>query len=137
MTTVAVPTSSRPALRLPVLIALGVAFWFLAAMAFRFLGPFVLVPGSTTLPLVFILTVPIAWAFVWAGITLGGARGAAVLPAVVVMSFTAMLLDGLALTFFPALYGLPTASLLIVAALLLWGVGLILVIAYIWPQRTD
>ena len=59
------------------------------------------------------------------------------MPAVVIMSFTAMLLDGLALTFFPGLYGLPPASLLVVAALLLWGVGLIQVVAYVWPRRVE
>ena len=137
MTTVPLTAPTRPAVRLPRLIVLGVVFWFLAAMAFRALGPSVLAPDNAALPLIFVLAVPIAWAFVWVGITLGGAKGAAVLPAVVIMSFTAMLLDGLALTFFPGLYGLPPASLLVVAALLLWGVGLIQVIAYWWPRGTE
>lgn len=135
--TTAASSPPRPVLRLPLLVALGIALWFLAAMAFRFLGPFVLVPGSAALPLVFALFVPVAWALLWLGVTLGGARGAAVLPAAVVMSFTAMLLDGLALTFFPALYGLPTDRLLLVAASLLWGVAWILLLAFVRGRRAE
>ncbi|WP_102127142.1 DUF5367 family protein [Deinococcus planocerae] len=137
MTTAPLSSPPRPALRLPVLVALGAALWFLAAMMIRFLGPSVFVQGSAALPLVFVLSLPVAWAFLWVGLTLSGARGAAVLPAVVVMSFTAMLLDGLALTFFPALYGLPPASLLLAAAWLLWGVALTQVIAFVWPRRAQ
>lgn len=134
MTTV--PTSSsRSTIRVPVFVALGAFFWFLAAMAFRFLGPAVLAPGTAVVPLIFALGVPIAWAFVWAGTTAIGVRGAAVMSAVVIMSATALILDGLALTFFPSLYGLPTASLLLVGAFLMWGVGLILVIAFVQTRR--
>jgi hypothetical protein len=122
----------RPTLRLPVLVAIGVFFWLLAAMMIRFLGPTVLVPGSLLLPVAFALGLPIAWAFVWAGTFLAGARGAAVLPAMVVMSFTAMLLDGIALTWFPALYG-PTYAL--GGAYILWGLGLIQFIAFVQTQR--
>lgn len=135
MTTVAIPSLSRPPLRLPVFVALGIGFWFLAATMIRVLGPTVFVPGSAALPLVFALSVPIAWVFVRVGTLLGGAREAAVLPAVVVMTSTAMLLDGLAMTFFPALYGLPHAQLLLGAAWLLWGVGLCQTIAFVQARR--
>lgn len=137
MTTVVVPTPSRHALRVPLLVALGAIFWFLAALVIRFLGPGVFAPGSAVLLLVFALAVPIAWGFVWLGTAIAGARGAAVVPAVAIMAATAMLLDGVALTWFPALYGLPPASLVIVGACLLWGVGWCLVIAFLWGRRTD
>lgn len=135
MTTTA-STPSRPAVRLPVFVALGVVLWFVAALMFRLVGPTLLSPGNPALPLVFALSIPVAWAFLWVGTTAIGVRGAAVLPAVVVLSFTAMFLDGLALTFFPALYGLPPASLLIVAALLLWGVAWIQLLAFVQSRRT-
>ncbi|BDP40843.1 hypothetical protein DAETH_08120 [Deinococcus aetherius] len=133
--TTATVSPSRPALRLPLLVALGVALWFLAAMMFRVLGPFVLVPGNAALPLVFALFIPVAWAFLRVGVTLGGAGGSAILPAAVVMSLTAMLLDSLALTFFPAIYGLPPAQLFLVATSLLWGVAWILLIAFVQARR--
>lgn len=129
MTTV--PTASRAAPRVSVLVALGVFFWFVAAMAFRLLGERVFSLDSPWVPLLFASAVPVAWAFVEAGKRLSGARGGALMPAVSVMSATAMLLDALALVFVPALYGMPVASLLLVAAYLLWGVGLILFIAYL------
>lgn len=135
MTAVPTPTISRLALRVPLLVALGAIFWLLAALVIRFLGPSVFAPGSAVLFLVFLLAIPIAWGFVWVGTTLAGARGAAVMPAVGIMSATAMLLDGVALTWFPVLYGLPPASLVIVGACLLWGVGWILAIAYLWNHR--
>lgn len=137
MTAVATPTLSRLALRVPLLIALGAIFWLLAALAIRFLGPSVFAPDSAVLFLVFLLAIPIAWGFVWVGTTLAGARGAAVIPAVAIMTATAMLLDGVALTWFPILYGLPSASLVIVGALLLWGMGWILAIAYLWNRRSE
>lgn len=137
MTTAAASSPSRPALRLPVLVALGVALWFLAALMFRVLGPVVLVPGSVLLPLVFALFIPVAWVFLWVGVALARVRGAAVLPAAAVMSAVAMLLDALALTFLPALYGLPTAGLLLVAAVLLWGVAWILLFAFVQSRRAE
>lgn len=137
MTTAAVSSPSRPGLRLPVLVALGIALWLLAAMMFRVLGPVVLVPGSAALPLVFALFIPVAWVFLWVGMTLARVRGAAVLPAAALMSAVAMLLDALALTFFPAIYGLPTAGLLLVAAALLWGVAWILLFAFVQARRAE
>jgi hypothetical protein len=50
------------------------------------------------------------------------ARSAMVLPVLVLQSFVAMLLDGLALTFFPALYGPTHAS---GGAWILWGLSII------------
>lgn len=53
-------SSSPSTLRLPWLIALGIAFWFLAAMMVRFIGPFVFIEGSVTLVLTFVFSIPIA-----------------------------------------------------------------------------
>lgn len=135
MTTVAAPSPSLAADRLPLFVVLGVVLWFVAAMMFRVLGPALLIPGSAALPLVFAGSIPLAWVFLRIGVTLGRVPGAATLLAAAVMSAMAMFLDALALTFFPSLYGLPTAQLLLVAALLLWGVAWILFFAYIQTRR--
>lgn len=127
---------SASALRMPLLIGLGVFFWFVAAMAIRAVGPSVLIAGSVTLPLTFFLASPhICWAFVWAGRRLSGAHGAAIFPALALMSSAAMLLDGLAITFFPALYGLPPAQLVFAGAWLLWGVALIQFLAFVQSRQ--
>jgi hypothetical protein len=123
---------TQPALRMPLLVILGVIFWFAAAMIIRFFGPIFFASGNAMAVLAFVLTLPIAFAFVWLGLILGGAKGAAALPAIVVMSFVAMLLDGIALTFFPTLYG-PTYA--IGGAWILWGLGLIQLIVFAQSRR--
>lgn len=134
--TLSVSEVSRPALRLPQLIGLGVFFWFVAALAIRFVGPWVFVAGSPALPLTFfVASPPICWAFVWAGKLLSGVRGTAIFPAMVIMSSVAMFLDGLAITFFPALYGLPPVQLVLAGAWLLWGVALIQGIAFMQSRQ--
>jgi hypothetical protein len=136
MTSTSVPSpvtvSTRTELHLPWIVTLGIGFWFLAAMMVRWFGPTVFVPGSVLLPLTFALTVPIAGAFLWLGILLSRARGAATFPAAVVMTSVAMLLDGIALTFLPSLYG---PSYAIGGAWILWGAGLIQTFAFIRTQR--
>lgn len=125
-------SSPRSTLRLPWLIALGIAFWFLAAMMVRFLGPFVFVAESGTLVLTFVFSIPLAWAFFWLGTALSGARGADVLPAVSVLTFVALCLDGVALTWFRGLYG-PTYAY--GGPWIMWGAGLILMFALLNTQR--
>ena len=138
MTTAPNPTdfasSSASTLRLPRLIAVGVALWFLAAMMVRFLGPFVFVEGSITLVLTFAVTILIAWPFFWLATALSGARGADVLPATSILTFVALCLDGIALTWFRELYG-PTYAY--GGPWIMWGAGLILMVALLHTQRRD
>jgi hypothetical protein len=123
---------------MPLIFALGVFFWFVAAMAIRFLGPSIFVAGSIVLPVTFfVLSPPIAWVFVWAAKIMGGIQGKAIFPAAVIMSSVAMFFDGIAITFFPALYGLPSASLVMAGAWLLWGVALIQIIAFLQARRFE
>ena len=125
-------SSSLSTLRLPWLIALGVAFWFLAAMMVRFIGPFVFIEGSATLVLTFVFSIPIAWVFFRVALLLSGARGADVLPAVSILTFVALCLDGVALTWFRELYG-PTYAY--GGPWIMWGAGLILMVALLHTQR--
>lgn len=125
-------SSSPSTLRVPWLIALGVAFWFLAAMMVRFIGPFVFIEGSVTLVLTFVFSIPIAWTFFWLANILSGARGADVLPAVNILTFVALCLDGVALTWFRGLYG-PTYAY--GGPWIMWGAGLILMVALLHTQR--
>lgn len=94
----AVPVRTDRAARLPTLIALGVLFWFVAALFIRFVGPVAFVPGSAGLAGLYAATLPIAGLFIWLGALMSGARGPAMLPAFTLMSRVAMLLDGVAIT---------------------------------------
>jgi Family of unknown function (DUF5367) len=61
--------------------------------------------------------------------------GEDILTATVLMAITAVLLDGIALTWFQNWYGLAPTQLLLAAAWLLWGVGVSLAIGYWESQR--
>lgn len=125
-------TSATPALRLPWLITLGIFFWFVAAMIIRFVGPYLFIPGSVILAVTFALSIPFAWLFYKSAILAAGAKGATLMPSVLIMNCTAMLFDGIALTFFPTLYG-PTFA--IGGAWILWGLAWIQIFALLKTYR--
>ena len=135
MTTMTV--SASPALPLPRLIMLGVFFWFLAAMAIRFFGPSLLVRGSLAPVFVFLATVPLTWGLLRLAMAMGRVRGAAVLPALAVMSLVAMMLDGVAITWVPELYGVALDKMGMAAAWLLWGVAWLFVWAFYRREQSE
>ena len=82
------------------------------------------VPARTRKPspvFVFLATVPLAWGLLWLAMAMGRVRG--VLPALAVMSLVAMMLDGVAITWVPELYGVAPDAMGMAAAWLLWGVA--------------
>jgi len=113
--------------RVAVWVSIGAAFWFIAAMMVRLMGTAVF-DGGWRMALLFALSFPFGLGAVRLTGTLVGLRGAAFLPAVVVMTTTATLLDGIAFTW-TGLYGLPLESRVYGAAWILWGVGCILLFA--------
>ena len=135
MTTITV--SARPTLPLLRLALLGVFFWFLAAMAIRFFGPSLLVRGSLAPVFVFLATVPLTWGLLRLAMAMGRVRGAAVLPALAVMSLVAMMLDGVAITWVPELYGVAPDAVGMAAAWLLWGVAWTFVWAFYRREQSE
>lgn len=113
--------------RVAVWVSIGAAFWFIAAMMVRLMGTAVF-DGGWRMALLFALSFPFGLGALRLIGTLVGLRGAAFLPAVVVMTTTATLLDGIAFTW-TGLYGLPLESRVYGAAWILWGVGCILLFA--------
>jgi hypothetical protein len=109
---------------------LGLAFWFLAALFIRFFGAGIFVAGNPWLLALFLAAIPMAWGLVRLSGGLGRIRGPALFPAATLLSVVGLLLDGVAIAWFPALYGLPTAALVLAAAWLLWGVGVLIGMAY-------
>ena len=127
--------SAGPALPLPRLTLLGVFFWFLAAMAIRFFGPSWLIRGSLPLVFVFLATVPLAWGLL--RLAMGWVRGAAVLLVLAVMSLVAMMLDGVAITWVPELYGVAPDAMGMAVARLLWGVAWTFVWAFYRREQSE
>jgi hypothetical protein len=111
-------------------VSLGIIFWFEAVLFIRFWGDRLFFNGNPWLLLWFGASIPIAWVLVKTGATIGKVEGTEVLTATVLMSITALLLDGIGLTWFPNWYGIAPTQLLVAAAWLLWGVGVCLAIAY-------
>jgi Family of unknown function (DUF5367) len=105
------------------LIILGITFWFEALLFIRFGGQSLFVNGNPWLLLLFVCSIPVAWLLVKVIAVVGKVDGNDLLRAVVIVALTAMLLDGIALTWCPDWYSLAPAGLLLAAAWLLWGVG--------------
>lgn len=117
-----------------VFATLGAAFWLIFLLLIRFWGEYLFIDSNPWLLCLFLVSIPVAWVLVKIGTTIGKVQGESVLTATVLMSVTAMLLDGVGLTWFQNWYGLEPTQLLLAAAWLLWGVGISLAIGY-WESR--
>ncbi len=115
-------------------VLLGIVFWFEALLFIRCGGESLFVNGNPWLLLLFVASLPIAWVLIKISTVVGKIDGEDLLTAVAIMALTALLLDGVALTWFQSWYGLAPTGLLLAAAWLLWGVGISLSIGY-WASR--
>ena len=105
-------------------VMLGIIFWFEALLFIRFGGESLFVNGNPWLLLLYVASIPIAWISIEISAIVGKIDREDLLNAVVIMALTALLLDGVALTWFQSWYGLAPTGLLLAAAWLLWGVGI-------------
>ncbi len=115
----------------PLFVGLGVFFWFLALVFIRIAGPTLFVNGNPVLFVLFAVSVPVAWALIKFSAAVGKVQGRALFSAVAIMCLTALMLDGVAITWLPSAYGLPATSLVLAAAWLLWGIGVSLLVAFL------
>lgn len=127
-------TQQKTAFNPILFVLLGITFWFEALLFIRLAGESLFVNGNPWLVLWFVASIPIAWVLVKIGAVVGKIDGEDLLSAVAIMALTALLLDGIALTWFQGWYGLGQAGLLLASAWLLWGVGVSLAIGY-WASR--
>jgi hypothetical protein len=116
-------------------VFLGVVFWFNAVMIIRFMGDSFLTDNNPKLILAFLLTFPVT------GITFHLTKlvtklaYSELLRPIVIMTFTATFLDGIALTWFRQLYSASFEVALHGSALILWAVGLGLLFAYYLEEK--
>jgi hypothetical protein len=114
---------NRVQMNFPLFVVLGALGWLIGVLFIRFAGATFFIEGSLWLVGLYLLTIPVAWLTI-KGIALAGKlSGVKILMAVVIVCITATILDGMAIAWFPLLYGLPTAAHLLAAAWLLWFVG--------------
>ncbi|OYY90293.1 MAG: hypothetical protein B7Y45_08345 [Sphingomonas sp. 28-66-16] len=131
-----VPTGVAPLSRRQLLISclLGFAFWFVAAMILRLVGPMGGLEGSAraiTFALVVPGTIPVVYLFRAAA----GLVGDQLLMGVAVGTMVAAFCDGIALSWVPQLYGNGLAQLAGSGATILWGAGVVLLLALLIGRR--
>ena len=126
------PSTRAPHRRfsLAALIIMGAVYWFVAALVVRWTA--VEWVGSTAATLVvFALIVVVTPAALWLGMRIARAKRAQAGYAATVMTMVALFLDGIALTWFPSLYGTDPKVLLGGAASIMFGAGAALLIGMI------
>jgi hypothetical protein len=121
--------------KLALFVALGVVFWFNAAMIVRFAGTRVFTENNPNLIWMYLLAIPITALSIILTKFLSGFPYNALLKPVVIMTLVATILDGIALAWFGGLYGDSQEVRLYGAALILWAAGLGLLIAFILESR--
>jgi hypothetical protein len=115
--------------------AIGVGFWFLAAMAVRAGTPAGLFDGAAA-PVLFALAVPGLWAAVRVTRRAARLRRGQLVEGVAAATAAALVCDGVALRWAPWIYGSADGSgLLPGAAWILWGAGVGILIAVAEARR--
>ena len=131
--------SKEPQSRDLVLFAsIGAGFWLVFVLLIRFWGEYLFIVGVASqnenrnpwLLGLFIISIPLSWVLIKTSMTICKVEGNRVLTATAIVTITAMLLDGIALTWFQNWYGLEPTRLVLVAAWLLWGAGMGLAMGY-------
>ena len=116
-------------------VGLGAVFWLVAAVALRLAEPLGVIGAGAAPQALALAVVAVSLAvtviLVQALLRLRGAR---LFEAVSVMTMTALLLDGLAFSFAPGLYGSGEGHRLAASALVLWGGGFGMLVAW-WRGR--
>lgn len=117
-----------------VLVAIGVALWFGAALMLRYLGAAGAFEGRGTL-LIYALVIPGTVPFVVLTRTLARLARDQILLGVAIVTSTATLLDGAALAAMPTMYGDAAPLVAASGAAILWGVGVGLVLGLVLSRR--
>jgi hypothetical protein len=115
-------------------VAIGVVFWFLAALFCRFAAPAGWFGGLGSLAL-FVVALPSLWVAVVIMRRAAGLSAAQIFPGMSVGTMAAAMCDGVAITWAPWLYGGVTPGLAPAAAWILWGAGAGMLIALVMGHR--
>ncbi|OYY72184.1 MAG: hypothetical protein B7Y47_03810 [Sphingomonas sp. 28-63-12] len=119
-----------------ILMAFGALFWFIAAMMLRALGPMGALDGSAR-AITFALVIPGTYPFALLIRRAAGLVGDQIIVGVGAITLVASFLDGVALSWFPAIYGDSPQQLAASGATILWGVfaGLVIAFPMAWTDR--
>ncbi len=112
------------------MIVIGIILWFGAALLLRYLGPMGIYQPPA-IAWVYALVIPGTFPFILLVRLAGRLAGPQIITGVTIVTATALLLDGLAVAFFPSLYGATPALVAGAGGAILWGAGVGLVLG-VW-----
>ena len=115
------------------LALLAAALWVLATLNIRLMPTSLTDPVAATI--LYVVAVPCGWLSVWLAKRLGRLSWDQVPTGVAVVGAVAMMMDGAALRWFPALYSSNDTAVRLGAAWLLWGYGVAFGIAVLMAAR--
>lgn len=130
-TTATAPLSYR---QIVISVLFGIALWYLAAVILATVGPLGALDGSAraiTFVLIFPGTVPFVYLLRWAA----KLAGDQLLMGTAIGTMAAAFFDGIALSWVPSLYGEGLAQTAGSGATILWGIGVVLLLALIVGRR--
>lgn len=118
------------------LIAIGFILWFIAAMILRAIAPMGALEG-TFRAVTYALVIPGTLPFVLLTRRLVKLGQDQIGIAIAVVTATALLIDGVAVAWFPGVYSDETKDVADCAATILWGAGVGLVLAFILNREPE
>jgi hypothetical protein len=116
------------AIQIVILAIYGAVLWFAAAMLVRAIGPMGALDGGWRL-LSYALVIPGTVPAIMIARPIAKLRADQTIAGISVVTATALLLDGIAHAWFPAIYGTDPALIVKGAAAIFWGAGVGLVLA--------
>jgi hypothetical protein len=125
-------STQRPltAKQIIILALYGAVLWFLAAILVRTIGPMGALDGFGRV-ITYALVIPGTVPAIWIGRVLAKLERDQTAISLIVITATALLLDGIAHAWFPSLYGSDPALIVKGAAVIFWGAGVGLVLGLI------
>ena len=116
------------------LAVIGAVLWFIAAILLRNIGPLGAFEGGNRV-LLYALTIPGTIPFIWMTQRLARLASNQIAIGIAIVTATALLLDGVAVAWFPQLYGDELAQVTSSAAAILWGAGVGLMLAFLMNKE--
>ena len=116
------------------LAIIGAVLWFAAAVLLRTIGPNGAFQGNRHI-LLYALTIPATVPFIWLVQKLVRLANNRIAIGYSLATATALRLDGVAVAWFPALYGSDLPQVANSAAAILWGAGVGMVLAFVMNRE--